>query len=80
MRKEGIRLFVKTLGWAIISGIIFFLCAVYKECPWDVALFAALVASAAKTPAYPAWELVFNRIWRKQAKCSCSIATATKSS
>ena len=47
------KLVLKTLGWAGISGVIFVLGAVYKGCPWEAALWGAGVATLFKTPAYP---------------------------
>lgn len=59
------RLMAKTAGWAVISGIIFFSCAVYKGCAIEAALFATLIATISKTPAYPLWEAFFESIWKK---------------
>ena len=61
------KLVFKTMGWATISGVIFFISALANSCSLNAAIFATLIATASKTPAYPLWELVFERfIWRKK--------------
>lgn len=60
------KLFWKTLGWAFISGFIFFISAILSDCHWQGALAAASVATLSKTPAYPIWEIFFERLWRKK--------------
>lgn len=59
------KLFYKTLGWACISGIIFFVSAILNSCPWQGALTATIIATMSKTPAYPVWETIFESCWRK---------------
>lgn len=71
------KLFAKTAGWAVISGTIFFVSAVCNDCHWSAALIATAIATASKTPAYPLWEMAFERIWGKSnctlkvKPCSC---------
>lgn len=57
------RLTVKTLGWAVISGTIFFASAIVKGCPINAAIVAALIATGCKTPVYPLWEWAFEKLW-----------------
>ncbi len=61
-----LRLTLKTLGWAVISATLFVLGAVYKDCPLEAALAGAFVATLFKTPAYPFWEWMFERMWHKE--------------
>jgi len=76
------KLILKTLGWAVISGTIFVLGAVWKECPWEAAIAGAVVATLFKTPAYPLWEVAFNWMYptkKKEpvtCKCCCKCAKA----
>jgi hypothetical protein len=62
---DRMKLFLKTVGWAIISGTIFFVSAIANSCPWEAALIATLIATASKTPAYPAWEVAFAWLWNR---------------
>lgn len=55
----------KTIGWAIVSGCIFMSSALVHGCPWEAALFATLVATALKTPAYTIYEIVFEKTWKR---------------
>lgn len=60
------KLIIKTLGWAVISGSIFFVSALVNSCPLDAAIVATLVATLSKTPAYPIWEIIFDRLWNNK--------------
>jgi hypothetical protein len=56
---------LKTYGWAVISGIIFFgsgLLAGAEFCPL---LIGTGTAVALKTPFYWLWEHVFDALWRR---------------
>ncbi len=66
------KLFWKTMGWAAISGAIFFFSAIATSCPWQSAVFATFVAVVSKTPAYPVWEMVFERLWNKRKDRGCT--------
>lgn len=63
----------KTIGWAIVSGVIFMASALVHGCPWESALFATACATALKTPAYTVYEFVFERCWKKGGASSNTI-------
>lgn len=61
------KLIFKTGGWMVISGTIYFCAGVINDCPWQSALIAAVAATATKIPAYPVWEVVFEKLWKKRS-------------
>lgn len=61
--KKVRRYACKTIGWAVISAVIFFTSAFLSGAPLYSALIATLVATASKTPAYPMWEFAFEKLW-----------------
>lgn len=65
------KMVIKTLGWALISAAIFMVGAIIKGCPVDAAIAGAALATIFKTPAYPAWEWVFARLYGVK-ECGCN--------
>lgn len=52
----GNKVAVKTIGWAAVSGGIFFVSAIIGGSDMKTAAIATGIAVAAKTPAYTAFE------------------------
>ena len=59
---------VKTYGWAVISGIIFFGSGLVAGAESFSLLVATGTAVALKTPFYWLWEHVFDALWRRAYK------------
>jgi hypothetical protein len=56
---------VKTYGWAVISGIIFFVSGVLAGAEVCPLLIGTGTAVALKTPFYWLWEHAFDAVWGK---------------
>ena len=59
---------LKTYGWAVISGIIFFGSGLVAGAQLGALLVATLIAVALKTPFYWLWEHVFDALWHRDSK------------
>ena len=61
-----VKILVKTLSWAAVSGLLIFVPAYFETCSLWSAFVVAFFGVAAKTPVFPVHEAVFERVWRKQ--------------
>ena len=59
---------LKTYGWAVISGIIFFASGLFAGAEVGPVLVATATAVALKTPFYWLWEHAFDALWGRTCK------------
>ena len=60
------KVVVKTVGWAVISGGIIFVGAIAGEAPVIAAVYSTFFAVVMKTPAYSIFEWSFERVWSRE--------------
>lgn len=69
------KFWLKTLGWAVISGCLVFVSAVLSGSQVEPALLATALVVASKTPVYAGYEWLCDRIAGKHAPLKPPVAS-----
>lgn len=66
--KSRAKVIVKSLSWAVVSGLIIFTTALVETGMYKAALITALVSALLKTPFYSVHEVAFDALWHRKQK------------
>jgi uncharacterized membrane protein len=66
--KDRRKIVVKSLSWALVSGLLIFLTAWTETGMFKAAVMTAIVSCLLKTPFYSIHEFLFDAAWNRKGE------------